>query len=111
MMTPPATCVMQPVLLIISPQSCTAYTFVQRTTPVSVSTSTSATCMPPTPTLDTPLLSGCVDWANVHEPVPLAWSMPSLAQNSFHAQLFLPFVSTTLPSSIAKSAASTFSLA
>jgi len=32
---------------MISPQSCTATTFVQRTMPVSMSTDTSATCTPP----------------------------------------------------------------
>src|SRR3954447_12253230 len=81
MMTPPATCDSQPCLLMIRPQSCTATIFVQRTTPVSVSTSTSATCTPPTPLFDRP---------SVKLPVPFTWSMPSLAHASFHAQLLSP---------------------
>src|ERR1700730_11084252 len=63
------------------PQSWTATTLVQRTTPVSVSTETSATCTPPTPLLESP---------GVQLPVPLTESIPSLAQASFHDQP-LPF--------------------
>src|SRR5436853_6016164 len=95
MMTPPATCDSQPSLLTIRPQSCTAQTLVQRTTPVSVSTMTSATCTPPTPTLDSP---------GVHLPSPLTVFMPSLAQASFHFQLLLLALSTILPGSMVRSA-------
>src|SRR5262249_4362463 len=109
MMTPPATCDSQPSLLTIMPQSCTATILVQRTTPVSVSTRTSAIWTPPTPVLETPGLtsflsaSTLVDSAKVQKPCPLAWSMPSLAQASFQDQLFLLALSTTLSFSIARS--------
>src|SRR5437899_688121 len=88
MTTPPATCDSQPCLLMIRPQSCTATTLVQRTTPVSVSTRTSAICTPPTPTFDSPA---------VQSPLPSITSMPSRAQASFHDQLLLFALSTTLP--------------
>src|SRR5262245_11420938 len=73
-----------------------------RTTPVSVSTETSATWQPPTCPLDTLGLSGSLAIWPLHMPVPLASSMPSLAQNSFHDQLLLLAESTTLPSWISR---------
>src|SRR5947209_3150559 len=103
MMTPPATCDSQPSLLTIRPQSCTATTFVQRTWPVSVSTSTSATCTPPTPDFEMPRFSGLSASLEVHEPVALACSMPSLAQASFQAHDLPRVLSTTLPTSILRS--------
>ena len=47
----------------------------------------------------------------LHSPFPFASSMPSRAQNSFHAQSFLVFVSTTLPTSIVRSFGSAPTLA
>src|SRR5438270_9501079 len=94
MTTPPATCDSQPCRLTTRPQSCTATTLVQRTTPVSVSTRTSASCTPPTPLLDSP---------GVQLPLALTVSMPSRAQASFHDQLLLLPLSTTLPGSTARS--------
>src|SRR6516162_3063192 len=102
MMTPPATCDSQPSRLTIRPQSCTATTLVQRTTPVSVSTSTSATWTPPTPTLETLGLTGfLVSWSTLlasaadQEPVPLAVAMPSMAQALAHSVALPPALSTT----------------
>src|SRR5579883_715911 len=97
MMTPPATWDSTVFRLTIRPQSCTATTFVTRTTPVSLSTCTSATWQPQTPTLETFLLSSLVESAYDHLPSPLAWSMPSRAQACFHSQLLPLDLSTTLP--------------
>src|SRR5438876_11186942 len=88
MTTPPATCDSQPCLLMIKPQSWTATTLVQRTTPVSVSTLTSAICTPPTPLLERP---------DVQLPVPFTLSMPSRAQASFQLHSLLLALSTILP--------------
>src|SRR5262245_33218518 len=93
MTTPPATCDSQQSLLMTRPQSCTATTLVQRTTPVSVSTRTSAIWTPPTPTFDRP---------GVQSAAPLAVSMPSLAQASFQDQLLLLVLSTILPASMVR---------
>src|SRR5262249_13658658 len=105
MMTPPATWLSQPCLLTSRPQSCTATILVQRTTPVSVSTSTSATCTPPTCTFEMPRLAGWFASPACHRPVALASSIPRRAHASFHVQLlFLP-LSWTLPPSRLRSAA------
>src|SRR5438045_5579787 len=48
-------------------------------------------------------LSGSLDRARLHSPLPLASSMPSRAQNSFHAHALPPFLSTTRPGSVARS--------
>src|SRR5262249_2732894 len=94
MITPPATCDSQHILLTTMPQSCTATNRVQRTTPVSVSAWTSATCTPPTLTFDSP---------GDHRPWADAVSMPSRAQASFQVLfLFLP-LSTMWPGSMARS--------
>ena len=69
-MTPPATCDSQASLLMIRPQSCTATMCVQRTTPVSVSTSTSAICTPPTWPLEMFSLPGSLEMAQA--PVAVA---------------------------------------
>src|SRR5437867_735227 len=98
MMTPPVTCDSQHSLLTTRPQSCTATKLVHLTTPVSMSTMTSAICTPPTCTLERPLFSGLIDSAWLQVPVPLASFMPSAAQASFHDQLFLLALSATLPS-------------
>src|SRR5262245_5163657 len=103
MMTPPATCDSQASLLTTRPQSCTATIRLQRTTPVSVSTVTSATCTPPTPTLEMPRLAGCCDSGKVHRPVPRASSMPSLAHASFQSHFLSRVLSTTLPASTDRS--------
>src|SRR5207249_3300742 len=71
-------------------------TLVQRTTPVSVSTMTSATCTPPTPLLDRP---------GVQLPGSLTVSMPSLAQASFQAHSLLLALSTILPGATDRSLA------
>src|SRR5262245_9457994 len=94
MMMPPAICDSQPCLLMTMPQSWTPTNFVQRTTPVSVSTETSATCTPPTLTLDRP---------GDHLPLAETVSMPSLAQASFQAHDLLLALSTILPGSMARS--------
>src|SRR5215472_17226727 len=104
MMTPPATCDSAHSLLMIRPQSCTATILVQRTTPVSVSTLTSAICTPPTPWFA--MSCGTGDFAS-----PLAVSMPSRAQASFQDQLLLLALSTTLPSDTARSSFLALSLA
>ena len=85
MMTPPATCDSQVRRSITRPQSCTATIWVQRTVPVSVSTSTSATWTPPTPPLETPRFSGLFDSMNVQTPWPLAWSVPRREQACFQS--------------------------
>src|SRR5947209_6142866 len=95
MITPPASWDSQQSLLTTKPQSCTATNFVQRTTPVSVSTRTSAICTPPTWTFDKPA---------VHLPAPRTDSMPNLAHASFHDQL-LPALSEILPGTMVKSSA------
>src|SRR5262249_58303856 len=56
--------------------------------------------------LDTFGLSGSLAIWPLQMPVPLASSMPSLAQNSFHDQLLLLAESTTLPSSMLRFLAS-----
>src|SRR5712692_5932111 len=94
MMTPPAICDSQPCLLMTMPQSCTAKNFVQRTTPVSVSTLTSAICTPPTLTFDKP---------GDHLPAAETVSMPSLAQASFQLHDLLLPLSVILPGSMDKS--------
>src|SRR5215470_13255337 len=98
MMTPPATCDSQPSLLTTRPQSCTATILVQRTTPVSVSTSTSATCTPPTLTL----LSSATPWrtaASLAPGLPTTTSMPSLAHASFQEYFFWAALSLMPPGS------------
>src|SRR6516225_1220248 len=106
MMTPPATCDSQHSLLMTMPQSCTATTLVQRTTPVSVSTRTSAICTPPTPFPDRPALtSSSLAASSAHWPCPLTLSMPSLAQASFHDQLLSLALSTILPGCTTRSSA------
>src|SRR5438034_9367189 len=94
MTTPPATWDSQVNLLTTRPQSCTATNLVQRTTPVSVSTNTSATCTPPTCTLDRP---------GVQSPVPLTLSMPSRAHAFFHSHSLPVALSTILPGLMARS--------
>src|SRR6516225_5855741 len=103
MMTPPATCDSHVSLSTTMPQSWTATTCVQRTTPVSVSTTTSATCTPPTPTLDKPLVSGALASPAVQAPWPLACAMPSLEHASFQGHDLPRFLSVTLPASITRS--------
>src|SRR5581483_2136270 len=88
MMTPPATCEAQHRALTTRPQSCTATIFLQRTTPVSVSTVTSAICTPQTPLFDRP---------GDQLPLTDTVSMPSRAQASFQAHDLLLALSTTLP--------------
>src|SRR5262249_21219829 len=78
-----------------------ATTWVQRTTPVSVSTWTSAICTPPTWTLDRPA---------VHLPLARTMSMPSLAQASFQVYFLLLALSTTWPGSMLRSPLSHLSL-
>ena len=101
MMTPPATCDSQPCRLMMVPQSCTATTRVQRTTPVSVSTLTSATCTPPTPLLASP-------WPSVLLVTSIV-SMPSRAHACRHGQRWLAPRLTTCPGSMDRSPACTFS--
>src|SRR5439155_20694065 len=69
-------------------------------------TRTSATWTPPTPELEMPRLSGLSESANFQLPWPLASSMPSRAQASFHDQLLSRFLSTTLPFSSDRSSLS-----
>src|SRR5579885_1213674 len=111
MMTPPATCDSQVRGLTTRPKSCPATICVQRTTPVSVSTSTSAICTPPTPELDTFLFSGLFDSAAVQKPVTLTCSPSRAAQAFFQSQLLPLALSTTLPRSMDKFSALVSSLA
>src|SRR5262245_40354857 len=111
MMTPPATCDSQASLLMIRPQSCTATIFVHLTTPVSVSTQTSATCTPPTWTLER-LTPSFFAWASLRlqVPLPLTCYLPSRAHTFFHSYSLLAFLSRTLPGMISRSDASALSL-
>src|SRR5271166_4771199 len=86
MMTPPATCDSQPCLLTMLPQSCTATNFNIVTTPVSISTLTSATCTPPgefclLPTFRLPTLihtrSGAAKWLNEIAQCNPLWVYPA----------------------------------
>src|SRR5262249_42273869 len=79
-------------------------TYVHRTTPVSESTHTSATCTPPTWTLDRlgRSLRLLASWI-LHWPVPLTCSLPSMAQTFFQSYSLLAPLSRTLPGMISRS--------